>query len=174
MLWIKTLGIVLVMAGFGSYGLLGAASLDKRVQQIRNIRLAMSILEKEVSYLHTPLSRAFSQTAGCVEEPARSFFQNCSHDLQDRQGITISEVWTSNLHKVKKSSHLKNEDIELLQLIASQLGMSSQDEQLKLFKMIQEQMKVQEDKARLEAQTGYKLRAYGGFILGAVIVLLLL
>ncbi len=174
MLWVKTLGVVLVMAGFGSYGLLGANSLGKRVEQIRNVRLAMGFLEKEINYLHTPLPLAFSRSAQCVQEPARSLFENCSQSLQDRQGITISEVWGQSLVKIRGLSDLNNEDFEILQLVSSQKGMSGTEEQNRLFAMIQEQLIIQEGQARREAEAGHKLRAYGGFIVGAAIVLLLI
>ncbi len=171
---IKAGGIVLLMAGFGSYGLLRANCLQKRVQQIRTIRLAMGILEKEINYLHTPLPLAFSNAVRGLEEPARSLFENCSHGLRDRQGITISEVWSENLQKIKFSSDLKSEDIEMLLMVSSQIGMSSSEQQVNLFRMIQEQLKVQEETARQEAQTDNKLWSYGGFIVGAAVVLLLI
>lgn len=45
---------------------------------------------------------------------------------------------------------------------------------MKLLTMVQEQLKVQEDRARLEEENGRKLRVYGGFAFGATVVLLLL
>lgn len=174
MLWLKTLGVVLVVAGFGSYGLMGAHSMDQRVEQIKNIRLAMRFLEKEIAYLHTPLPLAMARAAQCIPAPANQLFEDCSLTLQDRQGITINEAWSQSLEKMRKRSDLNNADITLLQAVSSQMGMSGADEQKKLFAMIQEQLNIQEDRARREAESGRKLRSYGGFILGAAVVILLL
>lgn len=174
MLWLKTMGVVLVVSGFGSYGLMGARSIEKRVEQIKNIRLAMGFLEKEITYLHTPLPLALNRAAQCIAGPAGLFFAECSRSLQDRQGTTIKEAWSQSLKKMRINSDLTDQDLELLQSVSSQIGMSGVEEQKKLFGLIQEQLKIQEEKARSEADSGRKIRAYGGFILGATIVLLLL
>jgi stage III sporulation protein AB len=78
------------------------------------------------------------------------------------------------LEKLQKKSDLNHDDITVLQSVSSQMGMSGADEQKKLFAMIQEHLNIQEDRARREAESGRKLRSYGGFILGATVVLLLL
>lgn len=174
MLCLKTLGVILVVSGFGCYGLMGARSLEQRVEQIKNIRLAMRFLEKEIVYLQTPLPLALARAGQCVPEPVRSLFEDCSQTLQDRQGITINEAWSGSLEKLRAKSDLSNGDISVLQAVSSQMGMSGAPEQQKLLAMIQEQLDIQETRARREAQSGRKLRSYGGFIMGAVVVLLLL
>lgn len=174
MLWLKTMGIVLVVSGFGSYGLMGARSIEKRVEQIRNVRLAMGFLEKEITYLHTPLPTALYRAAQSVPGPARRLFSNCSLSLQDRQGITITEAWMQSLEMLRYNSDLTDQDLQLLQSLSSQMGMSGAEEQKKLFGLIQEQLKIQEEKARCELESGRKIRSYGGFILGATVVLLLI
>jgi stage III sporulation protein AB len=174
MLWLKTLGAAFIVSGFGFYGLMGAKSISNRVEQIRNIRLAMGFLEKEISYLHTPLPLALKRAAQCTTEPAKSLFFDCGHTLQNRQGMTTPEAWAQSLEKMRAISDLKDEDLELLKMLSSQMGMSGTDEQKKLFLLVQEQLKIQEGKARREVESGHKIRAYGGFILGATVVLLLL
>ncbi len=174
MLWLKIVGAVFIISGFGSYGLMSAGSMDKRVEQIKNIRLAMRFLEKEITYLHTPLSLAMARAAECIPAPASKLFENCSRSLRDRQGITIHEAWSQSLSNLRHQSDLNNDDIIVLQSVSSQMGMSGAEEQKRLFAMIQEHLSIQEDRARREAESGRKLRSYGGFILGATVVLLLL
>lgn len=174
MLWLKTLGAVMVLTGSGSYGLISARKLGKRVEQLKSIRLAIGFLEKEITYMHTPLSLAMSNAARSATEPVRSLFSNCSQSLQDRQGIDIHDAWMNSLSKLNRNSELAEEDIQLLTSLSLQMGMSGAEEQKKLFAMIQEQLKILEGKARAEMESGYKIRTYGGFILGAAIVLLLL
>ncbi|PKM78597.1 MAG: hypothetical protein CVU90_00950 [Firmicutes bacterium HGW-Firmicutes-15] len=174
MLWLKTLGAAFIVSGFGAYGLMGARSISNRVEQIRDIRLAMGFLEKEISYLHTPLPLALERAAQCTPEPARTLFFECGRTLQDRQGLTTPEAWAQSLEKLRTVADLKDEDLELLRTLSSQMGMSGVDEQKKLFGLVQEQLKIQEEKARREVESGRKIRAYGGFIFGATVVLLLL
>ncbi len=174
MLWLKTLGAAFIVSGFGAYGLMGAQSISNRVEQIRSIRLAMGYLEKEITYLHTPLPLALERAAQFTPRPAQALFAKCGRTLQARQGMTTFEAWAISLEYLRTISDLKDEDLELLKTLSSQMGMSDADEQKKMFGMVQEQLRIQEEKARGEVESGRKIRAYGGFILGATVVLLLI
>ena len=174
MLGAKMLGVLLIIGGCGCYGLMSASRLHKRVEQLLSMRLALACLENEISYLRTPLPTALSRAADSSGEPARSLFAGISQDLQTRDGITIDEAWQHNLDSLSRRADLNSQDLELLQIVSPQLGMSGVEEQVKLLAMVQEQLKVQEGQARLEEDSGRKLRIYGGFAFGATVVLLLL
>lgn len=172
-MWLKLVGVVLIIGGCGAYGLFSANRLHKRIENIISVRLALGYLEKEINYLHSPLPIALSRSAQNVDEPARSFFNNVSKDLQNRAGITVTEAWQQNLNDLRAISELKNEELELLGILSAELGRSGVEEQLKMFAMIQEQLKLLEEKARQEEVAGRKLRVYGGFAFGATVVLML-
>lgn len=174
MIWLKTLGVACIISGFGSYGLLGARRIEKRVEELKGIRLSMGYLEKEITYLQTPLSRALQRTAQLSSPQIRVLFDESSRRLQDRQGISIGEAWEMALHKLHAASDLKEEDIEILKAASGQLGSSGIEEQKKFFQLLQEQLKIQEENARGAMASSCKLWSYGGFILGATVVLLLL
>lgn len=172
MLWLKSVGIVLIIACSGLWGLMGARNLKKRVDELKNLRIALNFLEKEITYMHTPLSHALKKTGYFCEPPLAYFFFLSAEKLDKKAGVTASEAWMSGLEELKKRSSLKNEDIELLKTAAMQIGMSDTYEQKKFFSMLQEELKIMEEKAGKEAQAGEKLWSYGGFILGALVVLL--
>ena len=174
MIWLKTLGVACIISGFGSYGLMGARHIEKRVEELKNIRMSMGFLEKEITYMQTPLSRALQKTARLSNPPLQIFFAECSRRLQDRQGISIVEAWDAALLKLRAVSHLKEEDLDILRAASAQLGSSGIEEQKKLFQLLQEQLQIQEENARTTMESGRKLWSYGGFILGAVVVLLLI
>lgn len=174
MIWLKTLGVACIIAGFGSYGLMGAHKIERRVEQIKSLRLSMGFLEKEIIYLQTPLSIAMQRTARLTAQPVRALFAECSERLQDRQGIGIGEAWHQALINLRRNSDLNIDDIEIIRAVSSRLGASGTEDQKKLFQMIQEELVIQEDHARANVKSGRKLWSYGGFILGTVVVLLLL
>ncbi len=174
MIWLKTLGVACIIAGFGSYGLMGARRMEKRVEEIKSLRLAMGFLEKEITYLQTPLSIALKRTVHLSIPSVRVLFEESSRFLQDRQGISIGEAWENGLQKLRSSSDLHQSDIEILKAISTQLGSSGIEEQKKLFKLLQEELMIQEENARTHMESGRKLWSYGGFILGSTVVLLLL
>lgn len=174
MVFVKALGIALVIAGFGTWGLLGAKRIEKRVEQLKSLRLALGFLEKEITYNYTPLTRAMERTYRFSPKPVNYIFRDCSLLLKDKDGITAHEAWSEAVKKSVDYLDLKAEDLDLILSASSQLGMSDVYEQRKFFTFIQEELKVQEEKAIEEVKSGQKLWSYGGFILGAVIVLLLI
>lgn len=174
MLWLKTMGIALVIAGFGSGGLMRARKIEKRVEQLKSARQAMGYLEKEITYLKTPLSLALANTAQIAPAPLNLLFRESSRLLSHRQGVSVAEAWQGALDRLRAQADLNGEDLQLLGTAAGQLGGSGIEQQRQYFLLLQEQLKVQEDNARSKADAERKLWSYGGFILGTTVVLILL
>ncbi|MEN6348384.1 MAG: stage III sporulation protein AB [Syntrophomonas sp.] len=174
MLWLKTVGIACIISGFGGWGLNGAQNLERRVEQIKELRLALGFLEKEVGSLYIPLSRALGRTAQFCKMPVAVLFSASARILEAKAGATGSEAWMKGLEELQHSSKLKKPEIELLAAAASQLGMTDAAQQKKLLSLLQEELGIMEAKALQEAEAGHKLWSYGGFMFGALIVLLLL
>lgn len=173
-MWAKILGIVFIISGFGAWGLNGSRTLENRLAQIKEMRLALGFLEKEISCMYIPLPRAMERTARFSKPPISVLFAESSRLLQNREGVTAGEAWSHGLKALKMHSDLKGMDIELLASAASQLGMSDVAQQKKVFAMLQEELGILEAKAAQELESGQKLWNYGGFMLGALIVLLLI
>ena len=173
-MFFKTIGIALIIGGFGAFGLGGARRFERRVEELKNMRLALGFLEKEITCTYTPLSRALDRTAVFCEKPVSLLFQEGADLLQAGEGITAGEAWRKGLKQLARDSSLKDGDLQLLNSVAAQLGMSDAKEQKKVFNLLQEELRMQEEKARDELKSGHKLWAYGGFIMGTVVVLLLI
>jgi len=174
MIGLKAVGISLIMGGFGGWGLAGARRLEKRVEAIRDLRMALGFLEKEITTMFTPLSLALERTASFCDCPVAYLFMESSVVLQGKQGATIKEAWPEGLSSLARHSPLQPEDLKVLQNVGSQLGMSNASEQKKVFALIQEELKLQEEKAREKVSASQQLWSYGGFVLGALVVILLL
>lgn len=173
-MWLKVIGVALVIGSSGLYGLMGAKRIENRVDQLKNMRLAMNFLEKEISFIHTPLSQALQRTAKFSIPPVSLFFEETSSHLREKLGLTASEAWSRGLDKLRRESDLREDDLELLSTVSMQIGMSNADEQKKFFSLIQEELRIQEEKSLAEVKAGRKLWAYGGFILGTMVVLLII
>ncbi|MDD2586399.1 MAG: hypothetical protein PHT79_03255, partial [Syntrophomonadaceae bacterium] len=78
MLWLKTAGIVLIISGFGAWGLSGARRIGKRVEQLRELKMAIGFLEKEITCMYTPLSLALERTSKFCKHPVNFLFAESS------------------------------------------------------------------------------------------------
>jgi stage III sporulation protein AB len=174
MLWLKTMGICLTIAGFGVWGLNRARRYSRRVAQLKDLRMALGFLEKEIIYMHTPLTRAMERTARFAQPPVENLFWAAALHLQNREGATAREGWLIGLQSLAQSGDLNKNDLTILETVSSQLGVSDAAEQGKFVRLIQEELKLLEEQAAQEMDAGQKIWSYGGFILGAVVVLLLL
>lgn len=174
MAWVKMMGSFMLISALGVWGLSGAHGIGRRSEELKELRFALAFLEKEISYMHTPLTLALERTAAVCHNPIAGFFQESARKLRAREGLTAGEAWGQGIGWLKAQSHLKSADLEVLNTAAQQLGMSDSSDQRKFLMMIQEEIKVQEEKARQEQASNQKLWSYGGFIVGIVIVLLLI
>lgn len=171
---IKIMGVVLIIGGFGCYGLIKASSMEKRIKQIKNIRLAMVFLEKEISYVHSILPDALSKTGRFATYPVNYLFQESAKELKNKNGVLAEEAWIKGLEKLREHSDLNDEDIEILTPVAMQIGVSNSIEQSKFLRLVQEELKIIEENNQEELSSKKKIWSYGGFIVGTMIVLLLL
>ncbi|MGI5921040.1 MAG: hypothetical protein ACOX6I_04825 [Syntrophomonadaceae bacterium] len=171
---LKTIGIALTIGCSGVYGMMGARRLEKRAGQLKQLRLAMNFLEKEITCMNTPLAQALMRTAKFSPSPVNLFFLETSSQLHGKRGLTSHEAWSRGLEKLHRESSLREEDLDLLGSMVAQIGLSHTDEQKKLFNLIQEELRIQEGKSLAEVEAGRKLWVYGGFILGTMVVILLI
>lgn len=171
---LKTLGIALVVAGCGSWGLTGAKQIRQRVEQLRDLRLALSFLEKDISYMYVPLTKALENAGHFAVQPVAAFFLKAAQVLREQSGVTAAEAWQEGVKALQAVSALKQPELYLLSSIASQIGISDGEEQRKCLDLIIEQLKLLEEKNRENLDSGQKLWTYGGFILGITLVLLLI
>jgi len=174
MAWFKMIGTALVISGFGAWGLAGARGIRKRSEELKELRFAIAFMEKEITYMQTPLSMAVKKTSRMSRGTVSAAFKEIYMRLQAGVGLTAGEAWMRGIDVLRLNSNLKEVDLDIVSAAAHQLGMSSSSDQRKFLELIQEEIKVQEEKARQEQDANQKLWSYGGFILGIVVVLLLI
>ncbi len=170
----KMIGTALIISSLGAWGLSGARGIGKRTEELRDLRFAVAFLEKEITYMHTPLTRALERTARMCQQPVSALFLESARRLKAGKGLTAGEAWMSGLESLNIKSNLQSGDLEILATAAHHLGVSDSSDQKKFLVLLQEELKVQEEKARQEQAAKQKLWSYGGFIMGIVIVLLLI
>lgn len=171
---LKIWGIVLIIGGFGYLGLNSAWQIRKRAEELKNFRLAMGCLEKEITCLFTPLTLALSRCVPIVQFPANMFFKNTASVLRQKKGITAPEAWEAGISCLTRISAFQAEDVRIIDSLINQLGMGDVNEQKKIFLMIDQELQMQEEKARSKIYSEGKMLSYGGFLLGITVTILLI
>jgi len=171
---LKAIGMVMIITASGVWGLSGAKRLEKRQEQLGELKAALGFLEKEICFMHTNLSLAMQKTAQFTQFPANLVFAVAAEELGKKKGITAQEAWLKGLEAMRQQAQLQPKDIELLASLAALLGVSNANEQHKALAALQEELLLQQQKAQRELDSNQKLWSYGGFIMGAAIVLLLI
>ncbi|MGI6435104.1 MAG: hypothetical protein ACOX0F_07075 [Syntrophomonadaceae bacterium] len=170
---LKAMGMIMIIGGSGLWGLSGAKRMEKRREQLADLKMAVAFLEKEISYMHTNLSQALQKTAAFSRWPVNILFAGAAAELAQKRGITAQEAWLKGLSELQAAAQLQRSDLELLAAMASQLGVSNAREQQKALTALGEELGLQQQKACSEMDSNQKLWSYGGFIMGTAIVLLL-
>jgi stage III sporulation protein AB len=171
--FVKLMGTVLVIGGLGIYGVSRAMGSENRVVQLTNLRLSLNFLEKEISCTRTPLTRALLKTAAFADWPVNCLYRQAAGKLNQKH-MTAHEAWNYGIDSLSLHSDLKNGDLELLRSAGPQLGMSDITEQRKFLDLLQEELAIQIEKARGEAESARRIWTYAGFIAGAMVVLLII
>ncbi len=173
-MWLKLIGVVFVIGSCGSWGLIGSRRVRQRIEQIKDLRLGLNYLEKEITCMYTPLSLAMKNTAGYTRYPVCVFFGTVAESLKNEGGMVAAEAWQFGITKLRQAAQLKDEELQFLESLSGQIGASNSKEQQKCLDLISEQLKIIEEKCQTNMDSSQKLWTYGGFILGAIMVLLLI
>ncbi|MDR1159813.1 MAG: hypothetical protein LBK69_04210 [Syntrophomonadaceae bacterium] len=173
-MWVKALGSILIVLGCGVWGLLEAKKIRRRMKQIKELRLALNFLEKDITLMYVPLAEALDNTGDFCNGGIGYFFKRCAQFLQEKSGITAGEAWRLGLTELKKHSALREVELHLLEGVADQIGVSEVKEQQKCLDLVNEQLKMIEAQNYENMENQQKLWIYGGFVLGTVTVLLLI
>lgn len=123
---IKIVGAAIVFFGGLLWGLLKSGELAKREQSLVKIKTALNILESEIVFSSHYLKHAFlriSKICGCAK-----LFSDMSSGLEE---TSAKEAWNRALLKNQRELFLKDKDIETLNILGSELGMSDRERQVR-------------------------------------------
>lgn len=165
--------LAMLIALSGAYGLMGARRLDLRVEELRELRLAMKLLREQIHYLHTPLPEALWLCAERYRPPVDALFRTSAEVLRDPAGAGIAEAWEAGVRRLGAAGHLHPQDIGVLRQASGRLGSSGLAEQTRLLDWLDGELKRQQETAEAHRASQRQLWSYGGFIVGAILALLI-
>lgn len=170
----KLLGALLVLLACSGLGMAAAAAIAARPRQLQKLRSDLTWLEMDINYAATPLPEALAKLAQISEEPVRSLWQETLACLANGEGVTAEEAWQRSLRRFRRLSALQENDLAVLRDFGAGLGTTNRQEQLKKFKLLQEQLAALQTQAEEARQKTERLYRTLGVLTGIALIILLL
>lgn len=171
---LKLVGCLFVIISSSGIGFLLGSRFGERVEDIRNFRTSIQMLETEISYSHTPLPEAFVCVAKKSGGAVRAIFEHVGDSLGSRRSGNVGDAFASALNRSSGSVSLSPEDMGILKSFGHSLGCSDVDGQMKCFKLVSKQLEAQQAKAEQERGKNERMYKSLGVLTGLAVSILLL
>lgn len=169
---LRLLGGIMVVVSSSAIGFLIANSYHERPMVLRNLQAALSMLETEMNYGHTPLPKALENVSSKCEIQISKLFFNTRKYLMSREYMA-SEAWEKALDEFCKDCNLSDADLEILRAFGKYLGSTNKENQIRNIELTLSHLRQQEIIALEKKQKNEKLWRYLGVLFGIMIFLLL-
>ena len=171
-MFVKILGAVLILISGSSVGWLLGSSYINRVREIKELQLAINIIDSEINYGQVLLPDALRTASNILRGSTAILFLEASIELENSGGEVFAEIWSQKLKKYYHRNNLLSEDINILSNWGQQLGVSSLREQENINKKILRHLEQQEESAREISRRRVKLVRYAGVLLSLLVIIL--
>lgn len=166
------LGSVGIIAGCGSLGLWLANRIRRRPGELRELLMALALLDTEIVWGATPLPEAFGILKERTNAPWQEFFADLERRL--KKGDSANQAWNDTVLAQNSQFCLKREDWQVICDLSKGLGRSDRQEQHKQLELIQRQLILIKDQAGVWSEKQAKMWSYLGFLCGIAGVLILI
>jgi stage III sporulation protein AB len=172
-MYIKMLGGALVILSSAMIGFLVADSFHYRPKILGDLQIALSMLETEIGYGHSPLPEALENISRKCGTDVALLFSTARTYITSKEGYTPDEAWQKALDDFCPGIPLTERDMEALTSFGKYLGFTDRQDQLKNIKLTLSNLKQQETIALDEKEKNEKLWKYLGVLSGIMTFLLL-
>lgn len=169
----KLLGALLIIFSTSWMGMLGGRRLADRPRQLEKLRSDLMLLEMEINYSITPLPQVLQKLASYSHWPINYLWQRTFDNLSNGEGLTAEEAWIRSLESFASKAALSNNDFTILKDFGSGLGLANRQEQVKKFKLLQEQLRAHQKEAEQIKQKSERIWRTMGVLGGIALVILL-
>ncbi|MFW6287122.1 MAG: stage III sporulation protein SpoIIIAB [bacterium] len=171
-MFIKLFGAMLILVSGTSIGWIISNVYLNRVKELKDLQLALSILETEISYGQTILFEALKKTSALISQPLSSLFLLAAEKLKDSRKESFADIWEKELAQYKSNCDLLNEDLEILKNWGQQIGCSDLSNQIKINQLAIKRLEQQEKKAEEIAKKKVKISRYSGLLISLMVIIL--
>lgn len=169
MLVVKYTSIFLVFFISLYIGYLISKRYTLRLNELKEIKNALNIIESKIKFTYEPLPEIFAETSKSISKNISQIFVQASENMKQENA---EEAWEQSIKSAV--TNLKIEDIENLKSFGKMLGKTDKDGQLSRIELTKTFIEMQIEKAKLEEQKNSKLYKTLGAIVGLAFVIILI
>lgn len=119
---LKLLGAVLVLFSCTALGWGKSMSLQRRLEQLREIEKLVHLILGEITYRKEALPEALLRTSQKAVPPFDEFLQEVSRQASLFQGECFSKIFRETAQRCLENSALKRKDLEVFVQLGEYLG----------------------------------------------------
>lgn len=169
---IKLFGALLILVSGSSIGWIFGSIYINRVKELKELQLALNILDTEICYGRTILPEALRAAVDVLSSPLSNIFTEAAEIFNKSKNQHFFEIWQVVIEKYHKKSYLNREDFEILYYWGRQIGISTMENQIKINKLTIKRLEQHEDMARDIASRRVKPVRYAGVLLSLMVIIL--
>lgn len=169
MIIIKYIGIVLVFIITFLIGYLISKKYSNRVEELKEIQVALDILENKIKFTYEPLRNIFVEMKKLLKGNISKLFEDVSMNLADKNVETAFFQALSNM-----KANLLEEDLEIIRSLSKILGKTEKEGQVSQIELTKTFIKAQIKKAEIEEAKNSKLYKTLGATMGLAFAIILI
>ena len=169
MIIIKYISLGMVLAISFYIGYLISKKYSVRVNELKEMQIALDILENKIKFTYEPLKEIFEQMNKLLKGNISELFCTVSKKLENDN---VEHAFLESIKEVR--TNLLEEDLEVLKNLSKLLGKTEKDGQVSQIELTKTFIKSQIKKAEREEEKNSKLYKTLGTTIGIAIVILLI
>ncbi len=168
---IKWTSLVLIFILANLIGSIGAKKYVNREKELKELKIAINILESKIRFTYEPLKEIFFQISRTLKTNIKVIFTQAGEYIEN--GKTY-EIWNKSINEAEKMLNLTVEDLDILKDMGKMLGKTDVEGQIAQIKITSNFLDKQIEKAEEEKRKNEKLCKSLGAITGLIITIILI
>ena len=140
-----------------------------RVNELKDFKNALNIIENKIKFTYEPLPEIFMQTSKLLSENISKIFINASSYMKE---LSSQEAWDKSLNE--SNTYLNKDDIENIKGFGKMLGKTDKGGQVSHLELTKTFIDIQIEKAQTEEIKNSKMYKSLGAIVGLACVIILI
>ena len=140
-----------------------------RLEELQDMKSALSIFKTKVKFTFEPIPEIFSQIAESLNSSISKIFESANDNMKN---VSAGQAWEEAIFS--SQNYLCNEDKKVLQMMSKMLGEADAQGQISQIEVTEEFLDRQIQEAEKEKYKNEKLYRKLGTIMGVAIIIILI